>query len=44
MNKDDGMESALDELGKTIARWTEEGELHTTAIPGLSLFRRHEPT
>ena len=44
MNEGDGMESALDELGKSIARWTEQGELHTTAIPGLSLFRRDEPT
>lgn len=38
------MESALNELGKSIARWTEQGELHTTAIAGLSLFRREEPT
>lgn len=38
------MESALNELRKGIARWTEQGELHTTAIAGLSLFRRDEPT
>lgn len=38
------MESALNELGRSIARWTEQGELHTTAIAGLSLFRRDEPT
>lgn len=38
------MESALNELGRSIARWTEQGELHTTAISGLSLFRRDEPT
>jgi AraC-like DNA-binding protein len=38
------MESALIELRKSIARWTEQGELLTTAIPGLSLFRRDEPT
>lgn len=38
------MQSALDELRKSIARWTEKGELHTTAIAGLSLFRRDEPT
>jgi len=31
-------------LGGSIARWTEKGELHTTAIPGLSLFRRTEQT
>lgn len=31
-------------LKKSIARWTEQGELHTTAIPGLALFRRTEPS
>lgn len=35
---------ALEALGGSIARLTEQGELHTTAIPGLSLFRRTEPT
>jgi len=35
---------ALEALGGSIARLTEYGELHTTAIPGLSLFRRTEPT
>lgn len=38
------METALATLGKSIARWTDKGELHTAAIPGLSLFRREEPT
>ncbi|MGZ9257759.1 MAG: AraC family transcriptional regulator N-terminal domain-containing protein, partial [Candidatus Binatia bacterium] len=38
------MEVALEAFGKSIARWTEKGEQHTTAIPGLSLFRRDEPT
>lgn len=38
------MKSALDDLGKSIARWTEQGELHETAVPALSLFRRDEPT
>lgn len=38
------MQSALNELKNSIARWTEQGELHTTAIAGLSLFRRDEPT
>lgn len=38
------METALEYLKKSIARWTEQGELHTTAVPGLSLFRREEPT
>jgi AraC-like DNA-binding protein len=38
------MESALNELGMSIARWTGQGEQHITAIPGLTLFRRDEPT
>ena len=38
------METALEALRKSIARWTDKGELHTTAITGLSLFRRDEPT
>lgn len=39
-----GLESAIIALKDAIARWTEDGELHATAIPGLSLFRRFEPT
>lgn len=35
---------ALEALRKSIARCTEKDELHTTAVPGLSLFRRYEPT
>lgn len=35
---------ALEALGESIARCTEQGELHTTAVQGLSLFRRNEPT
>ncbi|HOI17445.1 MAG TPA: AraC family transcriptional regulator [Geobacteraceae bacterium] len=35
---------ALEALGGSIARWTEKGELFTTAIPGLSLYWREEPT
>ena len=31
-------------LIQSIARWTEQGELHRTAIPGLALFRRLEPS
>jgi len=42
--EDASMEAALEELGQTIARLTEHGELHTTAIPGLSLFRWDEPS
>ena len=38
------MEVALESLGNRIARWTDKGEQHVTAIPGLSLFRRAEPT
>jgi AraC-like DNA-binding protein len=39
-----GVEKAIETLGKTIARLTGKEELHTTAVPGLSLFRRTEPT
>jgi AraC-like DNA-binding protein len=39
-----GMKTALEGLRKSIARLTEQGELHSTAIPGLSLFKREEPT
>jgi hypothetical protein len=42
--EDDGLAVSIAELNKNIARWTEQGELHTTAIPGLSLFRRDQPT
>ena len=38
------MEVALEALRKSIARWTAEGDQPTTAIPGLSLSRRDEPT
>ncbi len=38
------LEQVRGNLGKSIARWTEEGEKHETAIPRLSLFRRTEPT
>ena len=40
----DSLEVAIDALGTSIARLTEKGELHTTSVPGLSLFRREEPT
>jgi len=42
--EDNRLEVAIKALNSSIARWTEKGELHTTAIPGLSLFRREEPT
>nr|WP_281276749.1 AraC family transcriptional regulator [Geomonas terrae] len=38
------MEKGMESLNEAIARWTEQGELHTTAIPDLALFRRQEPT
>ena len=38
------LELARENLGKSIARLTEDGEMHETAIPRLSLFRRTEPT
>lgn len=38
------MEAVIKNLGQSIARWTEAGELFTTAITGLALFRRDEPT
>lgn len=42
--KDNRLDDAILNLGESVARLTEKGELHTTAIPGLSLFRREEPT
>jgi len=36
--------ASLDNLTQRIARLTEHGELHTTAIPGLGLYRRTEPS
>jgi len=41
--EDDNMEDLLEALKKSIARWTENGEQHVTAIPGLSLYRRDAP-
>ena len=35
---------ALEALRLSIARWTDKGDQHVTAIPGLSLFRRDAPT
>ena len=42
--EDNGLDVAIATLVASIARCTEQGELHTTAVPGLSLFRRIEPT
>lgn len=38
------MGTELEALGKSIARWTDRGDQLVTAIPGLSLFQRDEPT
>lgn len=38
------VESTLNSLKSSIAHLTENGELETTAVPGLSLFHRKEPT
>jgi AraC-like DNA-binding protein len=38
------MKVALEALGKNIARWTDSLDRIETAVPGLSLFRRDEPT
>ena len=38
------LEVAIEALRKSIARLTEPGDQHITEIPGLSLFRRNEPT
>ncbi len=39
-----GLDGVVAAMGRRIARLTEAGELFTTAIPGLSLYRREEPT
>jgi len=41
---DIGLDVAVAAMVRSIARLTEQEELHTTAIAGLSLFRRTEPT
>src|SRR5512139_399123 len=43
-SEDRSLEAAIAALGESIARWTEKGELHTTSVPGLSLFRRDKQT
>ncbi len=43
-SENNGMEVALEALGRSIARWTVKGDQLMTAIPGLSLFRQGEPT
>src|SRR3989339_341849 len=38
------LDFAMRGLVETVARLTENGELRTPAVPGLSLFRRIEPS
>jgi len=38
------LDFAIRSLAESVARLTENGELRTTAIPGLSLFRKNEPS
>ncbi len=42
--EDNRMEVALEALGKSIIRWTGKGDQSVTAIPGLSLYHRDEPS
>jgi AraC-like DNA-binding protein len=42
--ENNNMEVALEALAENIARWTEKGDHIETAIPGLALYRREEPT
>jgi AraC-like DNA-binding protein len=42
--ENNSMEVSLESLRKRIARWTEKGDQSITAIPGLALYRRDEPT
>jgi AraC-like DNA-binding protein len=39
-----GRAVAREEIAKSIARWTDQEDHLETAIPGLSLYRREEPT
>jgi len=43
-NENKQRDAALAALNGRIARWTEGGERLETAVPGLGLFRRTEPT
>ncbi|MDL2276001.1 AraC family transcriptional regulator [Desulfosarcina sp. OttesenSCG-928-G10] len=42
--KDNVLSFAMNGLANSIARLTENGELRTTAVPGLSLYRKTEPS
>lgn len=43
-NGTEDLRATLEGLVRSIARLTERGEQPTTAVPGLSLFRREEPS
>ncbi len=40
----ESLENSLIALGHSIARWTDKEERIDTPVPGLSLFKRYEPT
>ena len=42
--EDNCSDGALAVSTKRIAEWTDQKERYITAVPGLSLFRREEPT
>ncbi len=42
--EDKRLASALDTLGKSIARWTDKRDLFEGTIPGLKLFRAEKPS
>jgi AraC-like DNA-binding protein len=42
--ENDSMKAALEALAASIARWTDQSDRIETAIPGLALWRRIEPT
>lgn len=43
-NEKSNLEVALKAMGKSLARWTEAGDLYETGIPGLSLHQKNETT
>jgi AraC-like DNA-binding protein len=42
--ENNSMAVVLEALRQSLTRWTENGDQPVTAIPGLSLYRRDEPT
>nr|WP_320012772.1 AraC family transcriptional regulator [uncultured Desulfobulbus sp.] len=43
-NEREKLENILNLLGQSISRWTGKEERVETSVPGLSLFRRYQPT